>query len=641
MKDSLILGTIVNIYRRLFAYSRYSLFFRALKVLGLSLGNSAADSSILGFFNREWNIASLWKRSSVFKILVSPLRLFGYASGRLADGTNSALRESMALNCIRGILENLFNISIRVYGLLFLTFAAVQGLLELISGNGVMPAGMAGLVRLALLLAGAVMILIDRPVKALLEGSIVGKIAYDFFILSEDIPFDTSVCSRRRSLTSKGIEAAAAAAGAILGVLGYLLAPMTFLLVAGGIIGAALVLWRYEVGVYAVVGLIPLAPTMAILGLILLTAVSYGIRLFLNKTMSFRVTILDYFVVLFGIVLFYSSITSYTPGNSIFSLSIYAAYILFYFILVNTVKTRKQLYGLLALLVVTTSITSLYGLYQYKTVGATAEAWVDTALFEDIKARVGSTFENPNVLGEYLVLIIPAAIAMLWGQKGWISKLVTLGLTGIMLICLVYTYSRGAYIGLMLAFALFAVLRDRRFIILGIIGLMLLPFVLPASVINRFTSIGNLSDTSSSYRISVWIGSLKLALDYWASGIGLGLEPFKLIYPKYSLNAAYAHHSHNIYIQLLIEMGISGLLMFFAMVVVYYKTLLAGFFKTRDKFISTFMIAVASGMAGYLAQGMVENIWYNNRVLLTFWVMLALGMVAKGIISKDNEVLNI
>ncbi len=126
--------------------------------------------------------------------------------------------------------------------------------------------------------------------------------------------------------------------------------------------------------------------------------------------------------------------------------------------------------------------------------------------------------------------------------------------------------------------------------------------------------------------------------DYWPSGIGLGLEPFKLIYPKYSLNAAYAYHSHNIYIQLLIETGIGGLLIFLAMIAVYYKTMLAGFYKTKDRFISTFMIAVASGMAGYLAQGMVENIWYNNRVLLTFWVMLALGMIAKALITEDNGV---
>ncbi|HYE83296.1 MAG TPA: O-antigen ligase family protein [Clostridia bacterium] len=444
-----------------------------------------------------------------------------------------------------------------------------------------------------------------------------------------------------RTITYKNLEITAVIAGVLLGILGYLLPAMTFVLAVGAIAGIVLVLWKYEIGVFAAVGFIPLAPTMALLGLILLTAVSYGVRLFRDKSMSFRITILDYFVVLFGIVLFYSSITSYTPNNSMLALLVHAAYILFYFVLINTIKTRQQLFTVVALLVLSTTLTSMYGLYQLKTVGATSEAWVDTTLFEDIKARVGSTFENPNVLGEYLVLIIPVAIAMLWGHKNWLSRLVTIGLVAVMLVCLVYTYSRGAYVGLMLAFALFAVLRDRRFVILGVIGLLMLPFVLPPSVINRFTSIGNLSDTSSYYRISVWLGSLKLAMDYWPSGIGLGLEPFKLLYPKYSFNAAYAHHSHNIYIQLLIETGISGFLMFFAMILVYYKAMLTSFYKTRDGFISTFVIAVASGMAGYLAQGMVENIWYNNRVLLTFWVMLAFGMIAKALITKDNEVLDL
>jgi len=641
MKDSLVLGTMMNICKRLMEYSQYSTFFRVLNRIRESFAKYAAGSAILSFFNREWNIAGLWKRSLVMKLLVSPLKLLGYASQRLSDGTNSALQGSLSISSIKVLLEELYYMSTRVYGLLLLTAAAVKGLMGTIAGNASPLGDIGGILNLALMLLGTVLILINRPVKALVEGSIIGKLVYDFFTVSGDIPFDKVEHSRRSRQGQPGLELAVAAAGIVLGLMAYFLEPRALILALGGAIGAILVLWRYEIGVYAVVGLIPLAPTMALLGLVLLTAISYVIRLFLNKAMSFRVTILDYFVVLFGIVLLYSSITSYTPRNSIMSLSIYAACILFYFILVNTIKTRQQLYGLLALLVLSTTVTSLYGLYQLKTVGATSEAWVDTALFGDIKARVGSTFENPNVLGEYLVIIIPVAIAMLWGQRSWISRLLTMGLAGIMVVCLVYTYSRGAYIGLMLAFALFAVLRDRRFIALGIIGLLLLPFILPPSVINRFTSIGNLSDTSSSYRISVWLGSLKLAGDYWPSGIGLGLEPFKLIYPKYSLNAAYAHHSHNIYIQLLIEMGIVGFLAFLAMIVVYYKTLLAGFFKTRDKFISTFMIAAASGMAGYLAQGMVENIWYNNRVLLTFWVMLALGMTAKSIISKDNEVLDL
>lgn len=642
MKDSLIIGTLLNIYGKLLVYYRNSGLYRLLHRMGQSFGACTAGSGILGFFDREWYIENAWKRSLLFKILISPFNLLKHTSDRLSDRTNSTLDGSRALNGIGVFLEELHNMSSRVYGLLLLAFSLTYWLLDFAFDYGVQADGIKGIISLALSLVGAMLVLINRPVKALVEGSAVGGLVRDFFTVSGSTASETTGDTRESKATGdKGFEAISAAAGVLLGILGYFLPPMSFVLAVGGILGSILVLWRYEIGVFTVVAAIPLAPTMALLGLILLTAVSYTVRLFRDKGTRLRISILDYFVVLFGIVLLYSVITSYTPANSVFALSIHIACILFYFILVNTIKTRQQLYALVALLVLSTTVTSLYGLYQLKTVGATSEAWVDTTLFEDIKARVGSTFENPNVLGEYLVLIIPVAIAMLWGQKGWFSKLVTLGLAAVMLACLVYTYSRGAYIGLMLAFAMFAVLRDRRFVVLGVIGLLLLPFVLPPSVINRFASIGNLSDTSSSYRISVWLGSLKVVQDYWPSGIGLGLEPFKLIYPKYSLNAAYAHHSHNIYIQLLIETGIAGFAMFFAMAAVYYKTLLSGFYKTRDKFASTFMIAVASGMAGYLAQGMVENIWYNNRVLLTFWVMLAFGMIAKALITKADEVLEV
>jgi len=626
MKESAIFGMILKVYGRLVFYYENSMFFIVMQRLGIGFGKLADSSSILGFFDMEWNIAEAWKQSLVFRILASPLSWFRYASQRFSEGVNAAVEGSRLLNAIRVFLENLFDMSTRVYGLLFITFSAAQGLLDFASGK---------ILELALFLAGAALILINRPVKALAEGSMISRVIYRFFNVSYGEFYDKRTVN---PVLNKSYEITAIVTGIALGVIWHFLPPVAFVLAVGGIAALVLVLWRYEIGVFAVAGFIPLAPTLALLGLILLTAVSFFIRLFRDKSMKLRSTILDYFVVLFGMVLLYSFITSYTPGSSMLALLIHIAFIVFYFILVSTIKTRQQLYVLAALLVLSTTVASLYGLYQLKTVGATSEAWVDTTLFEDIKARVGSTFENPNVLGEYLVLIIPVAIAMLWGQKSWISKLATLGLTAIMLGCLVYTYSRGAYIGLILAFALFAVLRDRRFIILGVIGLLMLPFVLPASVINRFASIGNLNDTSSFYRISVWLGSLRLAQDYWLSGIGLGLEPFKLVYPKYSLNAAYAHHSHNIYIQLMIETGIAGLLMFFAIIAVYYKTMLTGFYKTRDRFISTFMIAIASGMAGYLAQGMVENIWYNNRVLLTFWVMLAFGMAAKALITEDNEV---
>ena len=183
MKNSFIFRTRLNIYDKLLIYYKNSGFYRVLHRTGQSFGKLAAGSGILRFFDREWKIGSAWKRSLIFRILILPLRLLKYSSDRLAGGTNSTLEGSKALSGMRALLESLFNISSRVYGLLFLTFAVTQGLLDFAFNYGELLIGMRGIVRLVLFMLGTMMILINWPVNSLLEGSIVGRIAYDFFII--------------------------------------------------------------------------------------------------------------------------------------------------------------------------------------------------------------------------------------------------------------------------------------------------------------------------------------------------------------------------------------------------------------------------------------------------------------------------
>lgn len=211
-----------------------------------------------------------------------------------------------------------------------------------------------------------------------------------------------------------------------------------------------------------------------------------------------------------------------------------------------------------------------------------------------------------------------------------------MAMAAIILVCLQLTYSRGAMVGIILAIGLFVILRDKRLIALGLPVALAAPFLLPVSIINRLSSIGNLQDTSSSYRVSVWQGSLKIAKEYWLSGIGPGQEAFKLVYPRYSFGAAYAHHSHNVYIQLALETGIFGLALFLLLLLVFFKMILVTFKKTEDSFVSAFMIAAAAGMSGYLVQGLVDYIWYNNRVTLTFWVVISLGICAYKLVKTKN-----
>jgi O-antigen ligase len=137
--------------------------------------------------------------------------------------------------------------------------------------------------------------------------------------------------------------------------------------------------------------------------------------------------------------------------------------------------------------------------------------------------------------------------------------------------------------------------------------------------------------------MSILMGSLRMAQDYWISGIGLGSRSFAAIYPKYSLAAAYALHSHNIYIQVILETGAAGFLLFALLIVAFIRAMLAHQGKAKDRYLSTLMIAACAGVGGYLVQGMVENVWYNYRVMLTFWVMLAVGVTALKLAKQEVD----
>lgn len=438
----------------------------------------------------------------------------------------------------------------------------------------------------------------------------------------------------------KKVELFAVITGVLLGVLCFVLPFYSFLKIAGVLILAIAVLWKTEIGAFLTVGLIPFLPTMHLVALVSLTLLSFIIKLFVDKNLKPKATFIDLFILIFIGVIFYSSATSFAPADSFRIALVYAAFILFYIVLVSTVKTRQQFYALVTLFILGAFVVASFGLYQnyagYYEGEPTVQSWTDEEMFKDIRLRVTSTFDNPNVLGEYLVLVIPLCLSMLWVRKNWLNRVIFACMAFVMLICLIFTWSRGAWLGLIFASSVFILLRDRRFVLLGAAGIFALPFVLSPAIISRFASIGNLQDSSSAYRFSIWIGSLDMIKDYWPSGIGLGAKAFTMVYPKYALSgASYALHAHNIYLQLLVEMGIVGLVVFVLLVFGFYKLILSACYKTSDNFLFTFMAALCAGMSGYLLQGMVDNIWYNYRIFFTFWTMFSFGLIARRLVDKE------
>jgi len=168
-----------------------------------------------------------------------------------------------------------------------------------------------------------------------------------------------------------------------------------------------------------------------------------------------------------------------------------------------------------------------------------------------------------------------------------------------------------------------------------VIALLLSPMFLPQNVINRFLSVGDMGDTSTSYRVYIWMGTLNMLKDYWFSGIGVGTEAFNKIYPMYAYSGVIAPHSHNLYLQIITENGIIGLIIFVSMLVIYFKMCVSTIITAKNKFLKALITGLAAGMLGYLVQGMFDNVWYNYRVFLLFFIII--GITAASIeICKVN-----
>ena len=125
--------------------------------------------------------------------------------------------------------------------------------------------------------------------------------------------------------------------------------------------------------------------------------------------------------------------------------------------------------------------------------------------------------------------------------------------------------------------------------------------------------------------------------DYWLTGIGVGEAAFTSIYPLYSyIGIESTVHSHNIFLQIAIELGVVALVIFvFTMFLVVQK----GFStlkSTSDKWIKLFASAAISGLIAALVHGMVDYIWYNYRVFFMFWIVAALVCVSANVCFEEK-----
>ena len=173
----------------------------------------------------------------------------------------------------------------------------------------------------------------------------------------------------------------------------------------------------------------PLLETMQILLFVLMTIVSFILKVMLEDDFKFKYTPMNAYVIIFSLIYLISAFMSLDKKSSLMIALLVISFILFYFVIINSIKSKKELNIMLGTFVIIGLLISLYGIYQYLFGGSFASSsYVDKEMFEDIQTRVSGTFDNPNVMGEYLLLVIPIALIYLFNLKGIFKKIISLGI---------------------------------------------------------------------------------------------------------------------------------------------------------------------------------------------------------------------
>lgn len=441
-----------------------------------------------------------------------------------------------------------------------------------------------------------------------------------------------------------GRKGAAFILGLPFGILSCFVHPLWLIAGCIAVIAAYIVLINPECGLYAAIFLMPIfvilpRPSIYLALLVIYTTFALGVKLLRGKR-YFRVEPLDIVVLCFMAAMLLGGLVSYGGGQSIRAAAIYVALMLGYYLAVGLLNTKEKLVRAALLLCVSMLLVSLYGVYQNVTGNISAE-WIDTEMFDNIGGRVVSTFENPNMLGEYLILLLPIVAAIFFGDRHLSTKPASLAAFAVGCLCLIYTWARGAWLGFLFAAVLFVLMWSRRSVALIVAGVCALPLLvpyLPANIVSRFTSIGDLTDTSTNYRVYIWRGSARMAADYAWTGVGVGEQAFNRIYPYYSFaGIEKAPHAHNLFLQIFIELGIFGFVLFIATLICFLQS---GFSLAKcgeDKTVRLIGCGAMCGVLAALLQGMTDYIWYNYRVFFLFWIVFGLCSAARRIDAASRR----
>lgn len=342
----------------------------------------------------------------------------------------------------------------------------------------------------------------------------------------------------------------------------------------------------------------------------------------------FRVKDLGLWFVAFMLATVLAVVNAGDRSEAIRVFCFYLTAFLFCISLVGTVTNRGRLMSILGFIYVTLVLTGLYAIVQRIMGVEASSSLTDLNMNAGMPGRVYSTLENPNNYAEFIVLTFPVSLVFCCNivDRRW-KTLATAALV-VPVAALLMTYSRSSWVSFALTAVVFLALWEKRLLPLIPVAVVVLFPLLPDSIFNRILTIGNTADSSNAYRLYIWTSALHMIRDFGLTGIGLGPGNFTPLYADYcDPNASVAQHSHMLYLEVWMEMGVLGIVSFLCM---YLGVIRRGIRASQhaDPLLRYVLIACVSSLAGVSFVGAAEYIWFYPRVMFAFFILIGVTLAA-------------
>jgi putative inorganic carbon (HCO3(-)) transporter len=292
----------------------------------------------------------------------------------------------------------------------------------------------------------------------------------------------------------------------------------------------------------------------------------------------------------------------------------------------NVVDTYKRLNWLVWLMIGIHGYLALKGIHNYLSgFGVTGG--------HGTSGVVGTSFlADENDFALTLNMMIPFVFFAFVYAKRFYVRILSIGILLTLVFGVVSSFSRGGWVGLVVAIAYCIFRSRRRLLSFGIAGVLAAVLVVaaPSEYWSEIETISDTGEATAATRLNYWHAGIKMFLDYPIVGVGAGNGGAYM--PQYVTGYAdpgtqWGRAFHGTIPQVMAELGIIGISLFLGMVYFVFTRLgrlrKQAFKKRETGFLIRFSDSIMGGMLAYLASATFLSTAYYPQ----FWTMITFATI--------------